>query len=246
MVREKWVAKGLRNVIVLVNIRGCMSRLILLRHGQSEWNKKNLFTGWIDIPLSVEGIEEAMQAGKELAGLPIDIIYTSTLIRGIMTAMLALSIHHSGKVPVILHEGEGKLDKWAHCHSQEVEATLIPTICAWQLNERMYGDLQGLDKQKTREKYGEEQFKLWRRSYAVAPPHGESLKMTAERTLPYFREKILPTVAAGKNVLVSAHGNSLRSIVMEIDQLTEEEVVHLEIPTGRPLYYTFREGKLRK
>lgn len=223
-----------------------MSRLILLRHGQSEWNKKNLFTGWIDIPLSKEGIEEAMQAGRELAETPIDVIYTSTLIRGIMTAMLALSVHKSGKVPVVLHEGEGRLEEWAKCYSKEAEATLIPTLCAWQLNERMYGELQGLNKQKTREKYGDEQFKIWRRSYASPPPNGESLKMTAERTLPYFNKKIVPALAEGKNVLVSAHGNSLRSIVMEIDQLTEEEVVSLEIPTGRPIFYTFQDGRLSK
>lgn len=216
-----------------------MGRLILLRHGQSEWNKKNLFTGWIDIPLSEEGVEEAFQAGNEISQEPIDLIYTSTLIRGIMTAMLVMSVHQSGKVPVILHPGEGKLEEWSRCYDPETEAELIPVIKAWQLNERMYGELQGKNKQKMREEYGDEQVKIWRRSFATPPPRGESLKMTAERTLPYFEEEILPKLKEGKNILISAHGNSLRSIVMKLDGLSEEEVLNLEIPTGKSLIYEY-------
>jgi 2,3-bisphosphoglycerate-dependent phosphoglycerate mutase len=223
-----------------------MTRLILLRHGQSEWNKNNLFTGWIDIPLSKEGIEEAFVAGKEIQEMAIDLIYTSTLIRGIMTAMIAMTIHSSKKVPVILHPGEGRLEEWAKCYDEESQAELIPVIRAWELNERMYGELQGKNKQTMREQYGEEQVQIWRRSYAIAPPRGESLKMTAERTIPYFEKEILPRVQEGKNILISAHGNSLRSIVMEIDQLSEEEVVSLEIPTGKPLIYVYQEGTLKK
>jgi 2,3-bisphosphoglycerate-dependent phosphoglycerate mutase len=214
-----------------------MGRLILLRHGQSEWNKKNLFTGWIDIPLSEEGVEEAFDAGREIQQVPIDLIYTSTLIRGIMTAMLAMTIHNLKKVPVILHPGEGKLEEWAQCYDEDSWAELIPVICAWQLNERMYGELQGKNKQKMRQQYGEEQVKIWRRSYAAAPPKGESLKMTAARTLPYFEEVITPQLKQGKNILISAHGNSLRSIVMQLDKLSEERVVELEIPTGKPIFY---------
>lgn len=218
-----------------------MSKLILIRHGQSEWNKKNIFTGWVDIPLSVEGVEEAFRGGQQISHLPIDIIYTSTLIRGIMTAMLVMNVHSSGKTPVILHE-DGDFVEWFQAPKDD----LVPVKCAWQLNERMYGDLQGQNKQQVKEKFGEAQFKLWRRSYDVPPPNGESLEMTAKRTLPYFDMEIIPQLQAGKNVLVSAHGNSLRSIVMELDGLSEEEVVALEIPTGVPIIYDFENGKWRK
>lgn len=214
-----------------------MAKLILLRHGQSEWNKKNLFTGWIDIPLSEEGIKEAFRAGEEIASIPIELIFTSTLMRATMTAMLAMVRHSSQKVPVLLHTGEGKLDEWGRCTSEEAAQELIPVISAWELNERMYGELQGKNKQRMREQYGDEQVQIWRRSYDVAPPGGESLKMTAGRTIPYFENRILPELKKGKNVLVSAHGNSLRSIVMALEKLSEEEVLHLEIPTGKPIIY---------
>jgi 2,3-bisphosphoglycerate-dependent phosphoglycerate mutase len=214
-----------------------MTRLILLRHGQSVWNKKNIFTGWIDIPLSAQGIEEAFQAGREIQELPIDEIYTSTLIRGIMTAMLAMTVHKSGKIPEILHPEDKKFHDYYQCYDEETKQELIPVTRAWQLNERMYGELQGKNKQHMREQYGDEQIHIWRRSFAVAPPKGESLKMTAARTIPYFEEEILPKLKQGKNILISAHGNSLRSIVMKLNNLSEEEVLKLEIPTGKPLIY---------
>lgn len=223
-----------------------MSLLILLRHGESEWNRKNIFTGWVDIPLSEKGIEEALEAGQKIRDIPIDVIYTSTLIRGIMTGMLAMAGHSSGKVPVLLHPGEGKLDEWGQCYEPASEAELIPVYRAWELNERMYGELQGRNKQRTREKFGEEQVKIWRRSFETPPPGGESLKMTAARTIPYFESVITPQLMAEKNVLVSAHGNSLRSIVMDLDQLSEEEVLQLEIPTGKPLFYKYQKGRLNK
>lgn len=223
-----------------------MSRIILLRHGQSEWNKQNLFTGWIDIPLSPEGIVEAFNAGDEIQNIPIDVIFTSTLIRGIQTAMLAMSRHKGGKIPVMHHQRESKLEEWGKCYNPKAEATLIPTYSAWQLNERMYGELQGMNKQETREKFGNEQVHIWRRSFDVAPPKGESLKMTAERTLPYFRKTIVPYLEAKKNVFVSAHGNSLRSIVMDIENLSKEEVLKLEIPTGKPLYYSYEQQKFKR
>ncbi len=223
-----------------------MNQLILLRHGESVWNKKNIFTGWIDIPLSQKGVDEAINAGKEIANIPINLIYTSTLIRGIMTAMLAMTVHSSGKVPVILHPGEGKLEEWGQCYEPKSEAELIPVIRAWQLNERMYGELQGRNKQEMREKYGDEQVKIWRRSFATPPPSGESLKMTAGRTIPYFESEIVPQLKKGHNILISAHGNSLRSIVMDLDNLSEEEVLNLEIPTGHPIVYTFQEGKFTR
>lgn len=221
------------------------STLILLRHGQSQWNKKNLFTGWIDIPLSQEGIDEAIEAGKLIKDISIDMIFTSKLIRGSMTAMLAMTNHSSRKIPVMEHV-EGRAKSWATCYSTTTEKTLIPVISAWELNERMYGELQGLNKDETRAKFGKEQVEIWRRSFDVPPPGGESLKMTAERTIPYFESAIVPYLKEGKNILVSAHGNSLRSIIMKLDNLSKDEVVSLEIPTGKPLFYTYENGSFSK
>lgn len=222
-----------------------MAKLILVRHGQSIWNQLNLFTGWVDVPLSSKGIEEALYVGTLIKNIPIDIIFTSTLIRAQMTAFLAMSLHHSGKVPVLIHPTESKLHSWGKiCSSPTAEKT-IPTYAAWELNERMYGDLQGLNKGDTIEKYGLDQVQKWRRSYSIAPPNGESLEMTAERTLPYFQNEIVPQLKKGKNVLVSAHGNSLRSILMVLDKLTKEQVVHLEIATGFPILYDF-DGEFTK
>lgn len=223
-----------------------MSKLIMMRHGESEWNKQNQFTGWVDIPLSKTGIAEAIEGGKKIKDIPIDVIVMTTLIRSQMTAMLAMSEHSSGKVPLVLHSGEGKLDEWSRIYSQEAAANTIPVIRCWELNERMYGELQGYNKAKTAELYGVEQVKVWRRSYATPPPHGESLKMTAERSIPYFEEKIVPLLKAGKNVFISAHGNSLRSIIMDLEDLSEEEVVSLEIPTGMPIIYAFEDGKITR
>lgn len=214
-----------------------MGKLILLRHGQSVWNKEGVFTGWVDVPLSEEGMVEARAAGQEIREMPIDVIFTSTLIRGIMTAMLAMCDHSSGKIPMIVHEEREGFEGWHACHNEILRKEMIPVMCAWELNERMYGKLQGMNKDQIRAQFGTEQVHLWRRSYDIAPPGGESLKMTKERTLPYFHEKILPYVHEGKNILVAAHGNSLRSIVMELNGLSEKQVLELEIPTGKPLFY---------
>lgn len=223
-----------------------MSKLILMRHGQSQWNLSNLFTGWVDIPLSSRGIEEALEGGEEIKDLPIDMIFTSSLIRAQMTAMLAMSLHHSGKVPVILHPGENNLDKWGHIYSPEAEKQTIPVIRAWELNERMYGELQGLNKTELANKYGAEQVQIWRRSFDVPPPGGESLQMTAARSIPYFEKMILPQLEAGLHVFVAAHGNSLRSIMMKLDNLTAQEVVSLELSTGKPIVYDFHHGTFTK
>ncbi|PIS02182.1 MAG: phosphoglycerate mutase [Chlamydiae bacterium CG10_big_fil_rev_8_21_14_0_10_42_34] len=219
------------------------SKLILLRHGQSIWNKENLFTGWVDIPLSEEGIQEAIEAGKKIENISIDVVFTSSLVRAQMTVPLALLHHKSGKIPVFMHSGEGKLEEWSQVYSEEAKKRLIPVYMAWELNERMYGKLQGLNKAETAKEYGEDQVKLWRRSFDVCPPDGESLAMTAARTLPYFKEKIVPYLEQGKTVLVSAHGNSLRSIVMHLKNLSKEEVIKLELATGDPLIYTHENGK---
>jgi 2,3-bisphosphoglycerate-dependent phosphoglycerate mutase len=194
-----------------------MPKLILLRHGESQWNLENRFTGWVDVPLSPRGENEARTAGEHLKDLPVDKLYTSVLQRAMNTAKIALET-----------AGKGEL----------------PTERDQALNERHYGDLQGLNKAETATQYGDEQVKIWRRSYDVPPPgaNGESLKDTAARTLPYFQAHILPDIKAGKSVMVVAHGNSLRSIVMELDSLTREQVLELNIPTGIPLVYDFDDA----
>ena len=223
-----------------------MSKLIMMRHGQSQWNKMNLFTGWVDIPLSEEGIQESIKGGKHIKDIPIDIIFTSTLIRAIMTAMIAMNYHSSGKVPVILHPGEGKLEEWGEIYSEEAKKQCIPVLRAWELNERMYGELQGLNKAETAQRFGENQVKIWRRSFDVRPPHGESLELTAARSIPYFQNTIVPYLKEGKNVFISAHGNSLRSIIMSLDKLTKDQVIHLELATGAPIIYEYHGGNFTR
>lgn len=222
------------------------TKLIMMRHGESEWNRLNRFTGWVDVPLSKKGIEEAVEGGKKIKDYPIDLIITSELIRAQMTALIAMTEHSSKKVPLILHSGEGKMEDWAKIYAEDIKSELVPLIRAVELNERMYGELQGLDKNETIEKFGIDQVKIWRRSFDVAPPKGESLKMTADRSIPYFKEKIVPFVEEGQNVFISAHGNSLRSIIMYLDRLSESEVVHLEIATGEPIIYEYRSGIFTK
>ena len=222
------------------------AKLVMMRHGESEWNRQNLFTGWVDIPLSMKGVEESIEGGKKIAHIPIDLIFTSSLIRAQMTAMLAMINHSSGKIPCIQHPQEGKLEEWAQIYSESAKEACIPVFEAWELNERMYGRLQGMNKQEMREKFGNEQVQIWRRSFDQAPPDGESLAMTAERSIPYFEKRILPLLKEGKNVLISAHGNSLRSIVMFLDNLSKDQVVHLELSTGEPILYTFTGDTWRK
>jgi 2,3-bisphosphoglycerate-dependent phosphoglycerate mutase len=187
-----------------------MARLVLLRHGESQWNLENRFTGWVDVPLSPKGIEEAKQAGEKLRGLTFDRAFTSVLTRANETLRLVL---------------------------EAIGQTTIPIEKDKALNERMYGDLQGLNKAETAKKYGDAQVKIWRRSYDVKPPGGESLKDTAERTLPYYEQMIKPHLMKGETIIIAAHGNSLRALVMELDQLSKEEVLELNIPTGVPLLY---------
>lgn len=223
-----------------------MTKLILMRHGESLWNKLNLFTGWVDVPLSQKGVEEALKGGEQIKDLPIDIVITTVLIRAQMTACLALLSHCSGKVPVMLHPGEGKVEEWGIIHNEEVKKNIIPMIRCWELNERMYGDLQGIDKAEMARLYGAEQVQIWRRSYDVAPPNGESLEMTAARSIPYFEEKVVPLLRQGLNVFIAAHGNSLRSIIMDLDGLTKEQVVKLELATGVPIVYEYSDGQFQR
>ena len=197
-----------------------MSNLILIRHGQSVWNAANRFTGWTDVELSEVGVSEAEEAGRSLSSRRIDVVHTSDLIRAQRTAEIIMSLNEAS---------EG-----------------YSTRFDWRLNERNYGSLQGLNKAETAEKFGAEQVHIWRRSFDVAPPDGESLEMTAERTIPYFEEEILPDLQAGKGVLVSAHGNSLRSIVMHIEGISPEDIVSLEIKTGSPMFYEFEDGEISR
>jgi 2,3-bisphosphoglycerate-dependent phosphoglycerate mutase len=186
--------------------------LCLLRHGQSQWNLENRFTGWVDVALTELGREEARAAGERLKsrGLRFDLAFTSVLSRAIETVDITL---------------------------REMGQTGIPIEKDEALNERMYGDLQGLDKAETAAKYGDEQVHIWRRSYDVPPPNGESLKDTQERTLPYYSAAIEPELRAGRNVLVVAHGNSLRAVVMALEELTPEQILQVEIPTAVPWLY---------
>ena len=194
-----------------------MPQLILIRHGQSLWNLENRFTGWVDVPLTAQGEGEARAACEKLKGKPLDVAYTSALTRAQRTLQLVC-------------EGAG---------------INLPVIKDQALNERHYGDLQGLNKDDLRKQYGEEQVKIWRRSYDVPPPNGESLKDTAARTLPFFERCILGDIRQGKNVLVVAHGNSNRSIVMKLDALSEAEVLELNLETGVPLVYDLEtDGKV--
>ncbi|RLN07545.1 hypothetical protein C2845_PM11G25450 [Panicum miliaceum] len=219
------------------------SALILIRHGESLWNEKNLFTGCVDVPLTPKGVEEAIEAGKRICNIPVDVIYTSSLIRAQMTAMLAMMQHRRKKVPIIVHNESEQAHKWSQIYSEETKKQSIPVITAWQLNERMYGELQGLNKQETADRFGKEQVHEWRRSYDIPPPNGESLEMCAERAVAYFKDQIIPQLVAGKHVMIAAHGNSLRSIIMHLDKLTSQEVISLELSTGIPMLYIFKEGK---
>ena len=186
--------------------------LVLVRHGESEWNKLNLFTGWRDVDLSERGIEEARTAGRRLKamGLTFDMAFTSALKRAQRTLDIIL---------------------------EEMGLVGIPVEKDQALNERDYGDLAGLNKDDARARWGEEQVHIWRRSYDIAPPGGESLKDTAARVMPYYEREILPRVLEGKRVLVAAHGNSLRALVMQLDGLTPEQITQLNLATGLPMVY---------
>ena len=224
-----------------------MGQLVLLRHGESMWNRENMFTGWVDVPLSEQGIQEALKAGEELADIDFSVIYVSTLDRAMATAMICLSKTHTGKTPVIIHDEEAdRREKWAKIYSDKMNSKIIPVHRDWHLNERYYGELQGKNKKEMVDEYGADQVHIWRRSFDVRPPKGECLKDTADRTIPFFKETIMSQLASNKNILVVAHGNSLRSIVMYLDNLSSDEVVDLEIPTGVPLIYHYDRGGFSK
>ena len=191
--------------------------LILVRHGQSEWNEQNLFTGWKDPGLTELGIKEAKNAGSLISdkGIQFDEMFTSMLIRAQDTGAIILDSINQQNIPITKNQA---------------------------LNERNYGSLAGLNKDDARKKWGEEQVHIWRRSFDIPPPEGESLKDTAERVLPYFHKYIMPKVIKGLSILVAAHGNSLRALIMELDLISSEDIVKLEIPTGAPIQYEFNQN----
>ena len=197
------------------------SNLVLVRHGQSEWNEKNLFTGWKDPNLTKKGIGEAIEAGKLLKAknMKFDLMFTSNLTRAQETGRLIL---------------------------EEMNLANITIQKDQSLNERNYGDLAGLNKDEARKKWGDEQVHIWRRSFDVPPPGGESLKDTAERVLPYFHKNIMPELKKGLDILIAAHGNSLRALVMELENISSNEIVNLEIATGVPLIYECNEGDIKR
>jgi 2,3-bisphosphoglycerate-dependent phosphoglycerate mutase len=186
-----------------------MAILIIFRHGQSVWNLENKFTGWIDVELTEKGMQEAKNAGEKLKPYHFDLAYASGLKRAQQTLKIAL----------------------------EISNKIVPTIYNDALNERMYGDLQGLDKTETAKKYGDDQVKIWRRSFDIPPPNGESLKDTADRVIPYFKSEIEPQLKAGKNIVIAAHGNSLRALIMYLEKMTPKEILEFEIGTGVPRLY---------
>ena len=190
--------------------------LILVRHGQSEWNEKNLFTGWKDPGLTNLGVDEANNAGRLIKETEIifDEMFTSNLGRAQKTGSIILDVLDQINVAIIKNEA---------------------------LNERNYGSLAGLNKDDARKKWGEEQVHIWRRSFDIPPPDGESLKNTAERVLPYFNQQIMPKIIDGNNILIAAHGNSLRALIMQLDNISQEDIVKLEIPTGAPIHYSFND-----
>lgn len=186
------------------------AKLVIVRHGQSEWNAQNRFTGWVNVDLAPKGVEEAKQAGEKLKGYTFDKGFTSALMRAQKT--LAGILNVTGQTDLDVTENEA-------------------------LNERMYGDLQGKNKDEARKEFGEEQIHIWRRSFDTPPPGGESLKGTADRVLPYYKEVIEPELKAGKTIIIAAHGNSLRALIMYLENLSPEEILKTEVPTGKPRLY---------
>ena len=220
-----------------------MAKLILIRHGQSLWNAQNKFTGWVDVPLSVRGRAEATIASSKLRekNYQVDVCFTSLLIRAIETAIVCFTECDEicgGKTPILKHDADDpKWHGWDQYEGDKAEE--LPIFPSQALDERYYGELQGLNKAETAEKFGKEQVHIWRRSYATRPPGGESLEDTQARVLPLLRDRILAHIKEGDTVLVAAHGNSLRSIIMHLENLTPEEVPKLELARGAPIVYEF-------
>lgn len=218
-----------------------MAKLVLVRHGQSQWNLENRFTGWVDVPLSDKGMREAIDAGKKLKNVKFDTIFVSHMLRAIQTLHYILLELEDTRTPIVYHE-EKKIHDWEH-HKGD-KSSEIPIYQSVDLAERYYGDLQGLNKDETRKNYGKEQVHLWRRSYDINPPRGESLKDTCERTIPYYKQHIMPVLNQDKTILIVAHGNSLRSITKYIENISNEDIPNYEIPTGIPIEYILKDKQI--
>jgi len=218
-----------------------MSKLLLQRHLKSQWNVENRFAGWVDNPLSEEGIAQGEAAAEQLKGLNIDIVYTSPLSRNKQTVLRILRLL-GGKYPIFQYLN-GKMQDWGKF---EGPINHIPVFVAEELNERYYGKLQGLNKDEAKKVYGEEQVHLWRRSYDVAPPEGESLKDTYNRAVPFFQKVIEPELKAGKDILIVSSGNALRSIVKYIENISDDDIVNFELSFGELVKYDFNEEKYQK
>lgn len=214
--------------------------LFLMRHGESVWNQLHKFTGWVDISLSMKGIEEAQHAGRGFSSVRFDRVFTSSLLRAQMTAVVALLENQYRNVGYVLNQQGSVQGENSNLFVQEALDQMVPVVPAWELNERFYGQLQGMNKTQAEAQFGEEQVQKWRRGFDTPPPGGESLQQTKARVVQYFQKHIEPRVIQkGENVLVVAHGNSLRALVMELESLSPEEVCGLELATGVPLVYHY-------
>jgi 2,3-bisphosphoglycerate-dependent phosphoglycerate mutase len=218
------------------------SYLILVRHGESRWNLANKFTGWVDVPLSPRGVDEAMRTAKELRDFEMDVAFTSKLKRAQETLNIILA--EQRYTGVYLHARDWKNTWFLRYNNKEFEEDEIPVHSSAKLNERYYGKLQGINKEDAKRHWGKDQVHLWRRSYSIAPPGGESLKQVVKRAVPYFKSTIMKHVKAHQNVLVAAHGNSLRAIIKYIEGITDEDIPHLELATGKPIIYEYENGVL--
>jgi 2,3-bisphosphoglycerate-dependent phosphoglycerate mutase len=217
-----------------------MSFLILIRHGDSRWNSANKFTGWVDVPLSDNGIREARNAAKALQGIKVDVAFTSKLVRAEESLLIILAKQqYTG---IFVHKTK-KRKKW---EEHKMDKKEIPIYSSDELNERYYGKLQGMDKNHARKKFGEDKVFSWRRSFKGKPPGGESLEDTFNRVIPYFKKEILPYIKKKKNVLICAHGNSLRALIKYLDIIPEEKIPQLNLPTGQAIVYQNIRGKLVK
>lgn len=219
-----------------------MSKLFLQRHLKSQWNLENRYAGWVDNPLSDEGLAMADGAADLLKGEKFDVVFTSPLSRNQQTTIEILK--RLGQKPLFMHIDGGKRQDWGKFEGDY--GTCLPAYVSEILNERYYGKLQGLNKEESKKTFGEEQVKLWRRSYDIAPPDGESLKDTFERTVPFYKEFIEPELNAGKNILIVSSGNSLRSIVKYVENISDEKIIDFEIGFGGLVKYDFDNGKYNK
>ena len=219
-----------------------MSYLILLRHGESRWNLSNKFTGWVDVPLSAHGVDEALESAQQLGDMKIHVAFASRLERAHETLTIVLS--QQEKTGIFLHNGEKKEEWYSFDDHTEKNEILVHTTSI--LNERYYGKLQGMDKNEARKKFGEKKVLEWRRSYDMRPPGGESLEDVYKRVIPFFDEKIVPFLKLKKNVLLSSHGNTMRVILKYIEQINSDQLLRLDLPSGELLIYSYEKGKFSR